>query len=187
MTFPNSKSCVSIPPNCASLPSPRPNRAMRNNQDISSLVGKVDIRQLEHFSQNDPDAYSFSGGLCRANQGLLEFVEMFKAPIKVLHPLLTATRKAIISAPKRWGRSRSAVSSWPIQRSGMDGVQGEQEQRSLPRPHQRRHRALFAARDGRNRDLQQAAQSQRTIRRAVLAGDAGNPRQVLCDDATQGA
>ncbi len=64
-----------------------------NNQDISSLVGKVDIRQLEHFSQNDPDAYSFSGGLCRANQGLLEFVEMFKAPIKVLHPLLTATQE----------------------------------------------------------------------------------------------
>ena len=64
-----------------------------NNQDISALVGKVDIRKLEHFSQDDSDAYSYSGGLCRANQGLLEFVEMFKAPIKVLHPLLTATQE----------------------------------------------------------------------------------------------
>ncbi|MCG6415483.1 PrkA family serine protein kinase [Vibrio fluvialis] len=64
-----------------------------NNQDISSLVGKVDIRKLEHFSQDDPDAYSYSGALCRANQGLMEFVEMFKAPIKVLHPLLTATQE----------------------------------------------------------------------------------------------
>ncbi|MGL4769290.1 MAG: PrkA family serine protein kinase, partial [Plesiomonas shigelloides] len=64
-----------------------------NNQDISSLVGKVDIRQLEHFAQHDPDAYSYSGALCRANQGLMEFVEMFKAPIKVLHPLLTATQE----------------------------------------------------------------------------------------------
>jgi len=64
-----------------------------NNQDISSLVGKVDIRKLEEFSQDDPDAYSYSGGLCLANQGLLEFVEMFKAPIKVLHPLLTATQE----------------------------------------------------------------------------------------------
>ncbi|MFD1626766.1 PrkA family serine protein kinase [Azospirillum griseum] len=64
-----------------------------NNQDISSLVGKVDIRKLEIFSQNDPDAYSFSGGLNRATQGLLEFVEMFKAPIKMLHPLLTATQE----------------------------------------------------------------------------------------------
>ncbi len=64
-----------------------------NNQDISSLVGKVDIRKLEYYAQNDPDAYSFSGGLCLANQGLMEFVEMFKAPIKVLHPLLTATQE----------------------------------------------------------------------------------------------
>jgi serine protein kinase len=64
-----------------------------NNQDISSLCGKVDIRKLEHYAQNDPDAYSFSGGLNRANQGILEFVEMFKAPIKMLHPLLTATQE----------------------------------------------------------------------------------------------
>ena len=64
-----------------------------NNQDISSLVGKVDIRKLETFAQNDPDAYSYSGGLNRANQGVLEFVEMFKAPIKMLHPLLTATQE----------------------------------------------------------------------------------------------
>ncbi|HYG89412.1 MAG TPA: PrkA family serine protein kinase [Azospirillum sp.] len=64
-----------------------------NNQDISSLVGKVDIRKLEVFSQNDPDAYSFSGGLNRSSQGIMEFVEMFKAPIKMLHPLLTATQE----------------------------------------------------------------------------------------------
>jgi serine protein kinase len=64
-----------------------------NNQDISSLVGKVDIRKLEYFSQNDPDAYSFSGSLNRTTQGLMEFVEMFKSPIKCLHPLLTATQE----------------------------------------------------------------------------------------------
>lgn len=64
-----------------------------NNQDISSLVGKVDIRKLEDFPQHDTDAYSYSGGLSLANQGLMEFVEMFKAPIKVLHPLLTATQE----------------------------------------------------------------------------------------------
>src|ERR671923_621441 len=64
-----------------------------NNQDVSSLVGKVDIRKLEFFSQNDPDAYSYSGGLNQTTQGLLEFVEMFKAPIKMLHPLLTATQE----------------------------------------------------------------------------------------------
>jgi serine protein kinase len=64
-----------------------------NNQDISALVGKTDIRKIAKYSQDDTDSYSYSGGLCLANQGMLEFVEMFKAPIKVLHPLLTATQE----------------------------------------------------------------------------------------------
>ena len=74
-----------------------------NNQDISSLVGKVDIRKLETYAQDDPDAYSYSGGLCLANQGLLEFVEMFKAPIKVLHPLLTATQEGNFKGTEGFG------------------------------------------------------------------------------------
>ncbi|MBZ9699795.1 MULTISPECIES: PrkA family serine protein kinase [unclassified Mesorhizobium] len=74
-----------------------------NNQDVSALVGKVDIRQLEDFSQSDPDAYSYSGGLNRTTQGLLEFVEMFKAPIKVLHPLLTATQEGSYNGTENFG------------------------------------------------------------------------------------
>lgn len=74
-----------------------------NNQDISSLVGKVDIRKLEDFPQHDPDAYSFSGALCHANQGIMEFVEMFKAPIKVLHPLLTATQEGNYNSTEGMG------------------------------------------------------------------------------------
>ncbi|AXK40476.1 PrkA family serine protein kinase [Crenobacter cavernae] len=74
-----------------------------NNQDISSLVGKVDIRKLEKYAQDDTDAYSYSGGLCLANQGLLEFVEMFKAPIKVLHPLLTATQEGNFKGTEGFG------------------------------------------------------------------------------------
>jgi serine protein kinase len=64
-----------------------------NNQDTSALIGKVDIRKLEEFSQNDPDAYSFCGGLNKGNRGIMDFVEMFKAPIKTLNPLLTATQE----------------------------------------------------------------------------------------------
>lgn len=74
-----------------------------NNQDVSALVGKLDIRKLEHFSQADPDAYSYSGGLNRTTQGLLEFVEMFKAPIKVLHPLLTATQEGNYTGTESFG------------------------------------------------------------------------------------
>ncbi len=74
-----------------------------NNQDVTALVGKVDIRQLENYSQSDPDAYSYSGGLNRTTQGLLEFVEMFKAPIKVLHPLLTATQEGSYNGTENFG------------------------------------------------------------------------------------
>ena len=66
-------------------------------------MGKVDIRKLETYAQDDPDAYSYSGGLCLANQGLLEFVEMFKAPIKVLHPLLTATQEGNFKGTEGFG------------------------------------------------------------------------------------
>lgn len=63
-----------------------------NNQDISSLVGKINIREIGEYNVDDPDAYSFSGGLCKGNRGLVEFAEMFKAPIKSLNPLLEATQ-----------------------------------------------------------------------------------------------
>ena len=84
-----------------------------NNQDISALVGKVDIRKLETFSQNDPDAYGFSGGLNRANQGILEFVEMFKAPIKMLHPLLTATQEGNYLGTENIGAIPFQGVCWP--------------------------------------------------------------------------
>src|SRR6185295_7925960 len=64
-----------------------------NNQDVSELVGKTDVRMLEKLKSSDPDAYSYSGGLCTSSQGIMDFVEMFKAPLKTLHPLLTATQE----------------------------------------------------------------------------------------------
>lgn len=63
-----------------------------NNQDTSVLVGKTDLRKLDRFSQNHPYSYSYSGGLNRTNQGVLDYAEMFKSNIKVLNPLLMATQ-----------------------------------------------------------------------------------------------
>lgn len=74
-----------------------------NNQDISTLVGKVNIRELDNFDQCDPDAYSWAGGLNVSTQGVLEFVEMFKAPIKLLHPLLTATQEGHYNGTEQFG------------------------------------------------------------------------------------
>jgi hypothetical protein len=129
-----------------------------NNQDISSLVGKVDIRKLEHHSQNDPDAYSYSGGLCLANQGMLEFVEMFKAPIKMLHPLLTATQEGNF-------KGTEGFSAIPVQRHhpraleriGVAQLPQQQEQRGVPRPHLHRQGAVLPARVRGSADLPEAA------------------------------
>jgi len=74
-----------------------------NNQDISSLVGKINIRDLEEYEQHDPDAYNWAGGLNVATQGIMEFVEMFKAPIKMLNPLLTATQEGHYNGTEQFG------------------------------------------------------------------------------------
>lgn len=63
-----------------------------NNADIGTLVGKVNMRQLQYFSQSDADAYNYSGALCRGNRGLVEMAEMYKANIKTLNPLLEASQ-----------------------------------------------------------------------------------------------
>jgi serine protein kinase len=74
-----------------------------NNQDISTLVGSVNINKLQRLGEDDPDAYGFTGALNIATQGIMEFVEMFKAPIKMLHPLLTATQEGNYNGTRRFG------------------------------------------------------------------------------------
>lgn len=64
-----------------------------NNQDVSVLVGKIDMRKVTRYGSNHPYAYGYTGGLNRTNQGLMDFAEMFKANIKTLNPLLMATQE----------------------------------------------------------------------------------------------
>ena len=159
-----------------------------NNQDISSLVGKVDIRQLEHLSQNDPDAYSYSGGLCLANQGLLEFVEMFKAPIKMLHPLLTATQEGNFKGTEGFSaipvqrRHRRA-----LERVGVAQLPQQQEQRGVPRPHLHRQGAVLRARVRGSQDLPEAPDQLVARGRSLRAGHARDDGAVLRPHPAEGA
>lgn len=74
-----------------------------NNQDISVLVGQVNINRLGEFPQDDPDCYSYNGGLCIGNRGLVEFTEMFKAPPKTLNPLYEATQSRFYNGTESIG------------------------------------------------------------------------------------
>lgn len=74
-----------------------------NNQDIFVLVGKVDICKLEEYLQNDVDVYSYLGVFCWVNQGLMEFVEMFKVLIKVLYLLLIVIQEGNYNSIEGFG------------------------------------------------------------------------------------
>ncbi|MDF3037162.1 MAG: PrkA family serine protein kinase [Paucimonas sp.] len=73
------------------------------NEDEDGELLEEDYGIPRRYLKDDPDAYSYSGGLCLSNQGLMEFVEMFKAPIKVLHPLLTATQEGNYKGTEGFG------------------------------------------------------------------------------------
>ena len=155
-----------------------------NNQDISSLVGKVDIRKLETFAQNDPDAYSYSGGLNRANQGILEFVEMFKAPIKMLHPLLTATQEGNYIGTENIGAIPfSGIILAHSNEAEWQSFKSEQEQRGLHRPHLRDQGAVLRARHRRAEDLRETDPGFGAWRSALRAWHARNAGAILGDDA----
>ena len=90
----------------------------------------------------------------------MEFVEMFKAPIKVLHPLLTATQEGNYNGTEGLSAlpfqgiilAHSNESEWQLPQ--------QQEQRGLPRPRLHRQGALLPAGQRRGQDLRQAAVQQ---------------------------
>lgn len=68
---------------------------------IASLVGTSDLSMLKEYgSEADPRAYLFEGELNVANRGVLEFIEMLKAPTQHLYPLLTATQEQQIKTDR---------------------------------------------------------------------------------------
>ena len=143
-----------------------------NNQDISSLVGKVDIRKLERIRRTTRTRTATPAALCRANQGLMEFVEMFKAPIKVLHPLLTATQEGNYNGTE--GSARIPFNGIILAHSNEAEWQEfrQQEQRGVPRPRLHRQGAVLPARGEEVRIYESSSQGRRCAR-AVRAGDAG--------------
>ncbi|MGB9152235.1 MAG: PrkA family serine protein kinase [Alphaproteobacteria bacterium] len=74
-----------------------------STQDLSMMIGKTDMRMLERYSQSDTDAYTYSGGLNRSNQGMLEMPEMFKTLPKLLFPILFATQDYKYKASEQIG------------------------------------------------------------------------------------
>ncbi len=63
------------------------------NQDSTELTGDINYRNISHFgSDSDPRAFNFDGEFCRANRGVIEFIEMLKLDQAFLYDLLEATQ-----------------------------------------------------------------------------------------------
>ena len=69
------------------------------SQDISELIGRVNMSKITRFGETDPRAYQFNGELQVANGGLIEYIEVLKADIKFHYVLITAAQEQLIKAP----------------------------------------------------------------------------------------
>ena len=69
------------------------------SQDVSELIGRVNMSKIARFGETDPRAYQFDGELQVANGGVIEYIEILKADIKFHHILLTAAQEQLIKSP----------------------------------------------------------------------------------------
>ena len=70
------------------------------SQDISELIGSVNMGKIAMYGESDPRGYTFDGELQVANGGIIEYIEILKADIKFHHVLLTAAQEQTIKAPR---------------------------------------------------------------------------------------
>ena len=69
------------------------------SQDITELIGRVDMTQMARWGETDPRAYKFDGELQVANGGMIEYIEILKADTKFHYVLITAAQEQVIKAP----------------------------------------------------------------------------------------
>ncbi|MBU2639041.1 MAG: serine protein kinase [Nanoarchaeota archaeon] len=75
------------------------------NQDSTDLTGDINFRRIaEYGSDSDPRVFNFDGEFCKANRGLIEFIEMLKLETAFLYDLLEATQDKVIK-PKKFAKT----------------------------------------------------------------------------------
>ncbi len=69
------------------------------NQDISELIGHVDLGKITKYGEGHPLGYRFDGEIQIANRGLIEYIEILKCDIKFHYVLITVAQEQLIKAP----------------------------------------------------------------------------------------
>jgi len=70
------------------------------SQDISELIGSINMSKISRFGASHPKAYQFDGELNVGNRGMVEYIEILKADIKFHHVLITLTQEQVIKSPR---------------------------------------------------------------------------------------
>lgn len=69
------------------------------SQDVTELIGRVNMAKVARFGETDPRGYQFDGELQVANGGMIEYIEILKADIKFHYVLISAAQEQLIKAP----------------------------------------------------------------------------------------
>jgi len=69
------------------------------SQDVTELIGRVNMSKLARYGETDPRAYQFDGELQVANRGMIEYIEILKADIKFHYVLISAAQEQLIKSP----------------------------------------------------------------------------------------
>lgn len=69
------------------------------SQDVTELIGRVDMSKIARYGETDARGYKFDGELQVANGGMIEYIEILKADIKFHYILITAAQEQVIKAP----------------------------------------------------------------------------------------
>ena len=69
------------------------------NQDVSELIGRVNMAKITRYTETDPRGYQFNGELQVANGGMIEYIELLKCSTKLHNILITAAQEQLIKSP----------------------------------------------------------------------------------------
>lgn len=69
------------------------------SQDVTELIGKVNMSKVTRYGESDPRAFQFDGELQVANGGLIEMIELLKTDIKLQYVLISLAQEQVIKSP----------------------------------------------------------------------------------------
>lgn len=69
------------------------------SQDVTELIGRVNMSKVARWGDTDPRAFQFDGELQVANGGLIEMIELLKTDIKLQYVLISLAQEQMIKSP----------------------------------------------------------------------------------------